>query len=335
MTERTAASVTAGAESPALGPGAALAAARRWGRPLIPYLGFILIFAVFAITEHSKGFTSGSNLRAIVEENASIGVMAMAYVFALSAGEIDLSIGATVALVALVSAVVLEHHGVVLGVLAGFGVGLTVGLLNGLLTVFLRVPSFLITLGMTSIVAGIGEAMTNLASVAVPNQHFDNVFGSGSVAGIPSLFIWLAVVLGIAHLLLKGSRFGRHMLAVGGNRDAAISMGLRVRTLRVSALVISALGATIAGLLYTGRLQGAVYTLGSTDLLTVIAAAIIGGTSLFGGRGSIPGALVGALLLGTLQEGLVLYGLNVQDQMIAEGVVVVIAVSISLRERAE
>ena len=335
MTGRTATPVTAEVESSALGPGAALAVARRWGRPLVPYLGFILIFAVFAITEHSKGFASGTNLRSIVEQNASLGVMAMAYVFTLSAGEIDLSIGATVALVALVSGVVLEHHGVVLGVLAGLGVGLVVGLLNGLLTVFLRVPSFLITLGMTSVVGGIGEAMTNLESIAVPNQHFDNVFGSGSVAGIPSLFIWLVVVLGIAHLVLKGSRFGRHMLAIGGNRDAALSMGLRVRTLRVSALVISSLGATIAGLLYAGRLQGAVYTLGSTDLLTVIAAAIIGGTSLFGGRGSIPGALVGALLLGVLQEGLVLYGLNVPAQMIAEGVVVVIAVSISLRERAE
>ena len=325
--------MVAGAER-RLGPSEMRALVQR-GRPLVPYLGFLLIFAVFAITEHSKGFTSGTNLRSIVEQNASIGVMAMTYVFVLSAGEMDLSIGATVALVALVSAVVLEHHGVLLGVLAGLAVGLSVGLVNGLLTVLLRVPSFLITLGMTSVVGGIGEAMTNLTSVGVPDEHFDNVFGSGTVAGIPSLFIWLIVVLGIAQVTLKGSRFGRHILAVGGNRDAALSMGLRVKTLRVSALVISSLGATLAGLLYAGRLQGAVYTLGSTDLLTVIAATIIGGTSLFGGRGSIPGALVGALLLGMLQEGLVLFGLTVPDQMIAEGLVVIAAVSISLRERAE
>lgn len=335
MPVQTAPSIPTEAEGSTLGPSAAWAAAQRWGRPLIPYVGFVLIFAVFAITEHQKGFASGTNLKSIVEQNASIGVMAMAYVFALSAGEIDLSIGATVALVALVSAVELEHHGVLLGVLCGLAVGLVVGLVNGLLTVFLRVPSFLITLGMTSVVGGIGEAMTNLTSVAVPDQHFDNVFGSGTVAGIPSLFIWLVAVLVIAQLALKGTRFGRHILAVGGNRDAALSMGLRVKTLRVSSLVISSLGATLAGLLYAGRLQGAVYTLGSTDLLTVIAAAIIGGTSLFGGRGSVPGALVGALLLGMLQEGLVLFGLNVPAQMIAEGIVVVIAVSISLRERAE
>lgn len=329
------ASQVAGAEPSRLGSSEMWETIRRRGRPLIPYLGFVLIFVVFAILEHSKGFTSFTNLRSIVEQNASIGVMAMAYTFVLSAGEIDLSIGATVALVALVAAVVLEHHGVVLGILAGLGVGLAVGLVNGLLTVLLRVPSFLITLGMTSVVGGIGEAMTNLTSVAVPNQHFDGVFGSGTVAGIPSLVIWLVVVLVIAHTALKGSRFGRHILAVGGNRDAALSMGLRVKVLRISALVISSLGAAIAGLLYAGRLQGAVYTLGSTDLLTVIAATIIGGTSLFGGRGSIPGALVGALLLGMLQEGLVLLGLTVPAQMIAEGIVVVIAVSISLREKPE
>ena len=323
------------AEGPSPGRTGLSTAATRWGRPLIPYIGFVLVFAVFAVAEHGKGFLSGGNLRSIVEQNASVGVMAMAYVFALSAGEIDLSIGSTVALVALVSAVVLEHSGIVLGVAAGLGVGLAVGLINGLLTVLLRVPSFLITLGMTSVVGGIAEAMTNLTSVAVPNEHFDGVFGSGSVVGIPSLFIWLAVVLVLAHVALKGTRFGRHILAVGGNRDAALSMGLRVKQLRVSTLVISSLGAALAGLLYAGRLQGAVYTLGSTDLLTVIAATIIGGTSLFGGRGSVPGALAGALLLGTLQEGLELYGLSVPAQMIAEGIVVVAAVSISLRERAE
>jgi len=316
-------------------PAALLGQLRRRGRPLIPYLGFILIFATFSIILRSDNFDSPSNLKSIVEQNASVAVMAMAYTFALSAGEIDLSIGATVALVALTTSVVLEHHGIVLGILAGLGVGLAVGLVNGLLTVYLRIPSFLITLGMTSIVGGIGEAMTNLQAVPVSNQSFDGLFGSGSAGPVPSLVVWIVVVLIVAQVVLKGSRFGRHMLAVGGNRDTALAMGLRVKTLRVSALVISALGATLAGLLYDGRLQGANYTLGSTDLLTVIAATIIGGTSLFGGRGSVPGALVGALLLGMLQEGLILLGLAVPDQMIAEGIVVIVAVALSLRERAE
>lgn len=321
-----------------LGPDARAAQRARLGRrarALIPYAGFVLIFAVFAITLHQHGFATTSNLESIVEQNASIAIMAMGYCFTLGAGEIDLSIGSTVALVALITALVLEHQPAWVAVAAGLGIGLGVGLTNGLLTVLLRVPSFLITLGMTSVLSGIAEALTNLQSVPVSNVAFNGAFGSGSIGAVPGLFVWVLAVLVIGQLVMRRTRYGRHMLAVGGNRDAAISNGLRVRSLRVSALVLSGLAASLGGLLYAGRLQGAVYTLGSTDLLTVIAAAIIGGTSLFGGRASVPGALVGALLLGMLQEGLILMGLAVPAQLIAEGIVVVVAVALGLRERAE
>jgi ribose transport system permease protein len=307
----------------------------RRARALLPYTGFTLTFAVFAALLHSRGFVTGSNLESIVEQNASIAVMAMGYSFTLGAGEIDLSIGSTVALVALVAALVIEHGSAVFGVAAGLGIGLAVGLTNGLLTVLLRVPSFLITLGMTSVLMGIAEALTNLQAVAVSNNGFNSVFGSGSVGPVPSLFIWVVAVLAVTWTAMRRTKFGRHVLAVGGNKEAALSLGVRVKTVRVSALVISATAAALAGLLYAGRLQGAVYTLGSTDLLTVIAAVIIGGTSLFGGRASVPGALVGSLLLGMLQEGLILFGLAVPDQLIAEGLVVVVAVALGLREKAE
>lgn len=320
------------------GTGARAARRARIGRraqALIPYLGFVLVFVVFTILLHSHGFDTRGNLESIVEQNASIAVMAMGYTFTLGAGEIDLSIGSTVALVALTTALVLEHQAAWIAVIAGLGIGLVVGLVNGLLTVLLRVPSFLITLGMTSVLSGIAEALTNLQAVAVENSNYNGVFGSGSLGPVPSLFIWVVAILVLAQFVMRRTRYGRHILAVGGNRDAAISVGLRVKSLRVSALVVSALTASLGGLLYAGRLQGAVYTLGGTDLLTVIAAAIIGGTSLFGGRSSVPGALVGALLLGMLQEGLILMGLAVPDQMIAEGVVVVVAVALGLREKAE
>ncbi len=307
----------------------------RGARALIPYAGFALIFVVFAIVLRSHGFASGSNLESIVEQNASIAIMAMGYAFTLGAGEIDLSIGSTVAVVALTTALVLEQQPAWAGVLVGLAIGLGVGLVNGLLTVLLRVPSFLITLGMMSVLAGIAEALTNLQSVAVTNNAFNGVFGSGSLGPVPSLFVWVGAVLVVAQVVLRRTRYGRHVLAVGGGREAAVSTGIRVRSVRVSALVISAVSAALAGLLYAGRLQGAAYTLGSTDLLTVIAAAIIGGTSLFGGKASVPGALVGALLLGMLQEGLILMGLGVPDQLIAEGVVVVVAVAVGLRERPE
>ncbi|MDA8314582.1 MAG: ABC transporter permease [Actinomycetota bacterium] len=307
----------------------------RLARASLPYLGFILIFAFFSITLRTHGFDTVGNLKSIVEQSAPIAIMAMGYTFTLGAGEIDLSIGSTVALVALITALVLQYEPAWVGVLAGLGIGLGVGLTNGLLTVFLRVPSFLITLGMTSVLLGVAEALTNLQAVAVQNNAYNGIFGSGSAGPIPSLLIWVVAVLVVGHVALRRTRYGLHLLSVGASRDAALSLGLWVKSLRVAALCISALTAALAGLLYTGRLQGATYTLGSTDLLTVIAAAIIGGTSLFGGRSSVPGSLVGALLLGMLAEGLILMGLTVPAQLIVEGAVDVVAVALGLRAPAE
>lgn len=304
----------------------------RWWRLIVPYLGFVLVFTFFAIDQHSHGFTTTTNLKSLIIQAAPIAIMAMGYTFTLGGGEIDLSIGSTVALVALTTAEVVNAHGAVVGVVVGLAVGLAIGLVNGLLTVLLRVPSFLVTLGTSSVISGLGERLTNLQAVPIESHGFNTFFGSGTVGPVPSLLIWVVAVLLVAHLLLRITRFGRYVLAVGGNRDASISLGLPAKRVRITVLVVSALAATLAGLLYAGRLQGASYTLGATDTLTVIAAAIIGGTSLFGGRSSVPGALVGALLLGVLDEGLVLMGLGIADQLIAEGLVVVVAVGLSLRE---
>lgn len=306
----------------------------RWGRSLVPYLGLILVYGFFAITQGRYGFATWSNAESIVEQIAPVAVMAMGYTFTLGGGEMDLSIGGTVALVALTAAVLLQTLPAPLAVAASLGVGAAVGLTNGLLTVLLRVPSFLITLGMATVVTGLAERLTSLQAVAITNQGFNSIFGSGAVGPLPSLLLWVVGILVLGHLVLRKTRFGRHVLAVGGNREAAASLGLPVARIRVSVLVISSLAAALAGLLYAGRLQGADYTLGSTDLLTVIAAAVIGRTSLFGGRSSVAGALVGALLLGVLAEGLILMGLGIADQMIAEGAVVIVAVALTLREKA-
>jgi ribose transport system permease protein len=135
---------------------------------------------------------------------------------------------------------------------------------------------------MATVVTGLAERLTSLQAVAITNQGFNSIFGSGAVGPLPSLLLWVVGILVLGHLVLRKTRFGRHVLAVGGNREAAASLGLPVARIRVSVLVISSLAAALAGLLYAGRLQGADYTLGSTDLLTVIAAAVIGRTSLFG-----------------------------------------------------
>jgi ribose transport system permease protein len=132
-------------------------------------------------------------------------------------------------------------------------------------------------------------------------------------------------------MFLRQRRYGAHVLAVGNNSSAARVSGIKVNRVRLMVLVGSAMTAALAGLLYAGRLQGARYTLGEADLMTVIAAAIVGGTSLFGGKGSVVGALIGSLLMSMLNNGLVLAGLTVSQQMIARAIIILIAVSFSLR----
>jgi ribose transport system permease protein len=152
---------------------------------------------------------------------------------------------------------------------------------------------------------------------------------------ISILFAWTALALMIGHAVYRHTRFGRHVLATGGNRAAADSVGIRTGRVKVAVLVISATTAALAGMLYAGRLHGARYTLGETDLLTVIAAVVIGGTSLFGGRGSVFGAVIGSVIMGMVNNGLILMGLDVAEQMMARGVIIIIAVALSLRERRE
>jgi ribose transport system permease protein len=312
-------------------------ARRRWRIPrgAIIYVGFLAIFVFFALTLRDSGFLTVDNQLNILRQTAFVSVMAFGTTFALSAGEIDLSIGSVVALSAMVTAVLLRDQNAVVAVPAGLSVGIVVGLANGLLTTRLRVPSFLITLGTAGIVGGLSRFITNLQPVPVLDETYTFIFGSGNVGPFPTLFLWTIVVLLVAHVLFRKTTFGRQLLATGGNRTAARYSGINTARIRVASLVVCSLTAALAGLLYVGRLHSARYTLGETDLLTVIAAAVIGGTSMAGGRGSIIGALLGSLVMGVLNNGLILMGFSVTEQDIARGVIIIVAVGLSLREAPE
>jgi ribose transport system permease protein len=312
-------------------------AAKARPRPIEPrryvvYVAFLVIFVFFAVTLQDDGFLSQTNLLNIVRQTTPVTVMAVAVVFVLSAGEIDLSLGSVVALSALVTADVMQSHSAVLAVAAGLGVGLGVGAVNGLFVTLLRLPSFLVTLASMGLVAGLARTVTNLESVAVENQSFINIFGSGDVGPIPSLAFWALGAVALGQFVFGHKRFGAHVVATGDNVSAARVTGIRVDRVKFAVLVLSGASAALAGVLYTGRLQGASYTLGEQDLLTVIAAVVIGGTRLFGGAGSVVGALVGSLIMGMLTNGLILSGLSSSEQMISQGVVLLLAISLTLRE---
>ena len=304
-------------------------------RHYVVYAAAVLVFLLFAVFLHDDGFLTSSNLINIGRQSAPIAVMAVGMSFALASSEIDLSVGSVAALSSLVAAEVVGSHGFVAGTVAALVVGAGIGLVNGFITVKVRIPSFLVTLGMLGIVSGVARNMNNLQSLPIRNDAFREIFGSGSVGPVSSLLVWTAVVGLLGHFALHQLRWGRHVLSVGSDRSAAKALGVTTRRVRISALVVSASAASFAGVLLAGRLAIGRHDLGENLLLTVIAAVVIGGTNLFGGRASVAGAVGGAGGGGVLENGLILMGLRVSDQLIARGVIIILAVSLSMREQKE
>jgi ribose transport system permease protein len=297
----------------------------------VVYIGFALVFVYFAVTQTGV-FLNSTNLFNIVIQAAPITIMAIGMDFVLGTGEIDLSIGSTVALSALTTAVVLQGTGQwLIGAVAGLAVGVAVGLVNGFFITVVRLPSFLVTLATMGLLAGLARQLTDLQSVPVTDKAFVWLFGGGDLLGLPILLWWTAVAVLVGWHLLRQRRYGAHVLAVGNSASAARVSGIKVNRVRLMVFVGSAMTAALAGLLYAGRLHGARYTLGETDLMTVIAAVIVGGTSLFGGKATVIGALMGSLLMSMINNGLILAGLNVSQQMIVRGLIILVAVSFSLR----
>ena len=239
------------------------AAAHRWLarrrpeaglRPYVVYVAAVLIFGLFAVILRDDGFLSASNLLNIGRQAAPIAVMAVGMAFALAAAEIDLSVGSVTALSSLVAAEAVGSYGFAAGAAAALAVGAFIGLANGLITVKVRIPSFLVTLGMLGIVSGIARNMNNLQSLPIRNDTFLAVFGAGSAGPISSLLIWTAVVGVIGHLVLHQLRWGRHVLSVGADRAAAGALGINTARIRITALMTSAAAASFAGVLLAGRL---------------------------------------------------------------------------------
>ena len=298
----------------------------------IIYIVFIAIFVFFAVTLGDKGFLSSQNLMNIVRQTTMIGIMAVGVTFVLSTAEIDLSFGSIVALSAIVCALVLENtDNIVISVFAGLAAGTLVGAINGFFVGYVNIPSFLVTLGMTGIVAGISRNITELRSIPIDNDTFSFIFGNGDIANVSVLFIWLLFVGIVGAILLNKTSFGRQVIATGGNMLSAIYSDINVSKIKMQVLMLNAFLAALAGILYAGRLEGARYTLGENDLMMVIAAVIIGGSSLFGGKGRIIGSIIGELLMGIINNGLILMALSIDHQMILRGIIIILAVTVMMK----
>lgn len=309
----------------------AVIAAIDW-RQYVIYIAFLAVFAFFAITLADRGFLTPNNLLNVFRQTATISVMAVAMTFVIGAAQIDLSVGAVAGLASVTTAMAISAFGVVPGVAVGLLTGLVVGALNGALVAYLAIPSFLVTLGMLGVAHGTAMWITGTAPQPILNSGYNDIFGSGSLGPIPTLLVWTAVAVIVGHIVLRKTVYGRRVLATGGNAIAARFSGVDTRRTIFTVLTVMGVVAALGGMLYAGRLQSGRFQWGEGDELSVIAAVILGGTSLFGGRGSVIGSLLGALMIGLINNGLILMGLQSSQQQIIRGAVIILAVALARRK---
>ena len=302
-------------------------------RDYIIYIGFVAIFLIFAVTLGDRGFLDPNNLLNIIRQTAIIAVVSVTMTFVLSTGEIDLSVGAVAGLASVVTAMAIDQFGIAGGILCGLGTGVLVGAVNGWLPTAVGIPSFLTTLAMMGIARGAAMWVSGTAAIPILSKTYTGIFGAGNLGPVPSLLIWV-LVIGIAgHIVLRRTTFGRQVLATGGNETAARYSGVNTASIKFRVLMLSSIAAALAGMLYAGRLHSGRFQFGEGDELSIIAAAVLGGTSLFGGAGTVIGSIMGALMIGLINNGLVLMGLEFSQQLIARGAIIIIAVAISQARR--
>jgi len=273
----------------------------------------------------SPVFATSANLLNVALATSVTALLAAGQTFVIILAEIDLSVGAILGFSAAITAMVLRHHSTITGIVVGLAVGAAAGLVNGLLVTKTRMPSFIATLATLSILSGLALQLTQGNPVSVSDYNFQNI-GQARIAGIPTPVWIMLVVFVIFGILLARTRFGRYAYATGDNAEAAKLSGISVDRVKILAFVISGALAALAGFVVTARLSTAEPTAGTGLELEAIAAVIIGGTSLAGGRGDLLGTIVGALILGVIDNGMNLLNVNPFLQDVVKGLVILFAV---------
>lgn len=325
---------------------------RGWWRLVLKlraFVAFLTIVIVFSVI--SSDYFTGSNLLTMTEHVAVTGPMAIGETFVILTAGIDLSVGSIAGLVGMIAGALLNNglilhplgiiiwFNVPLIVLIGLGVGAGIGAVNAAVITRLRVAPFIATLGMLSVARGLadlsdgGNTFANLGGTAQLHNTGFSFLATGSLFGIPFEIILFVFVIAVAAYVAKRTAFGRRVYAVGGNERAAELAGIRVNRVKLGVYVISGICAALTGLLITSELGSAFPDTATSYELNAIAAVVLGGTSLFGGRGKIGGTVLGAFVIGFLNDGLVLVGVSSFWQQVAQGMVIVTAVAVDEAQR--
>jgi ribose transport system permease protein len=298
---------------------------QKLGRELTLFAALIIMVVVFAIIDPI--YISSGNLLDIVDQSTINGLLAIGITFVIITGGIDLSIGSIMAIVIVAMGLLLTSAGMnpYLAVFVGLIIGALLGALNGLLVTKIKLQPFIATLATMSVFRGMAYIITGGWPVLNIPENYRRMMDGDLVGNFPiSIPILLAVAV-ISHILLKHTRFGTFVFAIGGNEEATRLSGVNVNYNKVITYALCGVGAALAGMVMLARLGTGEPAAGQGYELNAIAAAAIGGTSLVGGKGSILGTLLGALLLSALKTGLVVIGVDSFWQYIATGAIIAVA----------
>ncbi|MFL6052622.1 MAG: ABC transporter permease [Actinoallomurus sp.] len=286
---------------------------------------WMLLLVGIVLTVASPVFLTSTNLLNVGLAASVAALLAVGQTYVIILAEIDLSVGASLGFSAVVTALTLRSHGLLPAIAAGVAVGVAIGLVNGLLVTKARMPSFIATLATMSVLGGLSLQLTSGNPVAVTDYTFQGI-GQDRLAGVPVPVLIMLVVFAVFGFVLARTRYGRFVYATGDNAEAARLSGIRTQRVKVLAFVVSGVLAALAGFILTARLSTAEPTAGTGLELEAIAAVIIGGTSLAGGRGTLVGTLVGALVLGVIDNGMNLLDVSPFLQNVVKGLVILLAV---------
>lgn len=291
----------------------------------------IVLFLIIAImTVASPVFLTPGNLLTVLLQTSYNAILAVGISFTILIGGIDLSIGSVLAFSSAIGALLLTQgwplFAVLLLILA---LGTLLGFLNGLLVSYGRLQAFIATLGTMSLWRGLTLVITQARPISIRKAPAADAFcfiGSGSVLGVP-VPVWIMVlVFLLAYVILRHLRIGRYLYAIGCNEEAALYSGIQTQKVKLFAFSISGLLASLAGIIVTARLSSATPTAGTAYEMDAIAAAVLGGVSMAGGKGNIRGIAVGALIIGILSNALNLLNIGSYYQGVVKGIVILIAV---------
>jgi ribose ABC superfamily ATP binding cassette transporter, permease protein len=294
-------------------------------------IALIILCTVFTIA--NSRFLSLANFMNIFQQVAVVAIAAFGMTWVILLGEIDLSVGSIIAVAGMVGAQSLAlGTGFPAALLITIIAGAILGAVNGLLTARLLLPSFIVTVATMSIYRGLVSLPTGGAPLMISDPNWQAI-GASHFLGVP-LIIWILLALFLAnHIALSMTVFGRETYLTGGNREAALYSGIRVNRIKIIIFTLSGVMSAIAGILLSSRLYSAQTNAGLSYELDAIAAAVLGGTSLSGGVGTMPGTLIGALIIGVLNNGMNMLSVPYFYQLIVKGVVIIIAVWLDVRAK--